>query len=106
MKRTDRERMDRELARQVKRARIAERRETKTTDISVGGFAKELGSRLMSDGDTIYNCEDDEVLEILMEMREYLDTKEFDAAVKKAVKATKVPDIKTPIDELRSLVAE
>lgn len=105
MKRTDRERMDRELARQVKRARNDERRANKASDMSPGAFAKELGSRLMSDGDSIYNTEDDEVLELVMEMREILDDKSFDAALRKAVKSTKVKDINTPLEELRAAVA-
>lgn len=105
MKRTDRERMDRELARQVKRARNDERRASRVDDISVGGFARALGDVLMSDGDCIYNIEDDEVLEIIMEMREMLDEKGFKAACKKAVKSHKIKDIQTPIEELSALVA-
>jgi hypothetical protein len=97
--------MDRELARQVKRIRNDEKRASKVDDISVGGFAKALSGVLMSDGDSIYNIEDDEVLEIVMEMREFLDDKGFNAACKKAVKSTKVKDIQTPIDELQALVA-
>lgn len=105
MKRTDRERMDRELARQVKRIRNDVKRESKVEDCSVGGFAKALSGVLMSDGDSIYNIDDDEVLEIVMEMREFLDDKAFAAACKKAVKTTKVKDIQTPVGELAALVA-
>ncbi len=104
MKRTDRERMDRELARQVKRARNDERRISKSSDNSPGAFAKELAARLLSDGETIYNTEDEQVLELLMEMREELDDKALDAALRKAIKTTKVKDIKTPFDELRAQV--
>ncbi len=106
MKRTDRERMDRELARQVKRVRNSERRMSKADDTSPGAFAKELAARLMSDGESIYNCEDDDVLELLLEMREALDDKALDVAIRKAVKSTKVKDVNTPFEELRAQVAE
>ena len=102
MKRTDRERMDRELARQVKRIKSDEKRESRVSDLSPGAMAKELGARLMSDGENIYNVEDDEVLELLIEMREALDDKALDGALRKAIKSTKVKDVKTPFDELRA----
>jgi hypothetical protein len=95
--------MDRELARQVKKARLDEKRSEGRVDISVGGFARALSEVLMSDGNSIYNADEDEVLEILMEMREILDDKACSAAIKKAVKMVKVKDVQSSVGELREL---
>lgn len=107
MKRTDQERLARELGRSEKKLRIAEKRNAGQDPESAGSYSKRLAGLLMSDGQQIYNIDnDEEVLEILMEMRENLSDKEMTVACRKAIKSTKVPDVETPLDEMMALVAD
>ncbi|TPV96688.1 MAG: hypothetical protein B7733_03510 [Myxococcales bacterium FL481] len=107
MKRTDQERLARELGRTEKKLRLAEKRTAGQDPVSAGAYSKRLAGLLMSDGQQIYNIDnDDGVLEVLMEMREQLSDKELVVALRRAIKMTKVPDIETPLDEMMALVAE
>ncbi|PRP97688.1 hypothetical protein ENSA5_31950 [Enhygromyxa salina] len=106
MKRTDQERIAREIGRQQKKESIREKRLTGKIDVSVGGYAKQLEDVFMWDDETIYNVQDDSVLEVLMEMKEDLSDKECEAALKRAIKRTKVKDRSTPFDEVMGLLAE
>ena len=106
MKRTDQERIAREIGRQQKKERIREKRINGKDDVSVGGYAKQLEEVFMWDDEIIYNIQDDGVLEILMNMKEDLSDKECHAAVKRAIKRTKVKDRETPFDEIKMLLAE
>ena len=102
MKRTDRERMERELRRLEKKERIAEKRSA--TESSVAGFAKALTGSFLYDDLHILNLEDDEILELLMEMKESLPEKQWDAALKKAVRMTKVEERQDALTQLRALL--
>lgn len=105
MKRTDQERIARELSRVQKHAARTARVEEGREDYSVGAFARRLTELFMHDGKHIYNISDDEeILETLLEMKEYLTEKEWNSAFKKAVKTTKVKEPAPAIDELRSLI--
>jgi len=99
MKRTDQERIAREIGRTQKKDAIREKRINGKEDISVGGYAKLLEETFMWDDETIYNVDDDGVLEILMDMKEDLSEKECEAALKRAIKRTKVRDRDTPFDD-------
>jgi hypothetical protein len=106
MKRTDQERIAREIGRQQKKDRISEKRINDRADISVAGYAKLLEGAFMWDDETIYNVQDDTVLEILMTMKEDLSEKECEAALKRAIKKTNVKDRDTPFDEAMLLLQE
>ncbi|MEE9386275.1 MAG: hypothetical protein V3V08_22920 [Nannocystaceae bacterium] len=107
MKRTDQERLARELGRTEKRARLADKRTSDSDPLSAGAYSKRLAGLLMSDGAQIYNISDDEeILEVLLEMRDELSERELTVAFKRAIKSTNVEDADTPLSELMSLVAE
>jgi hypothetical protein len=106
MKRTDQERIAREIGRQQKKDRIREKRINDKEDVSVGGYAKALEDAFMWDDETIYNVQDDSVLEVLMDMKEDLSDKDCEAAIKRAIKRTKVKDRDTPFDEAMQILQE
>jgi hypothetical protein len=106
MKRTDQERIAREIGRQQKKDRIREKRILGKDDISVAGYAKALEGVFMWDDETIYNVEDDTVLEVLMAMKEDLSDKECEAALKRAIKKTGVKDRDTPFDQAMLILQE
>jgi hypothetical protein len=106
MKRTDQERIAREIGRQQKKEAIREKRINGKEDISVGGYAKRLEEVFMWDDEVVYNIQDDTVLEVLMEMKEDLSDKECEAALKRAIKRTKVKDRDTPLSEAMLLLEE
>lgn len=102
MKRTDMERMERELKRIQKHADVIDRKTSKTgAKPTVGAYAKVLVDVLMYDEHSIYNFEDDAVLEVLMELKEVLPDKQHEPTLKKAVKMTKVVDVDGSFEELR-----
>jgi hypothetical protein len=101
MKRTDQERIERELKRVQKRERVADRRSMS----SMGEYIKGLNALLRHDGDSIYNTLDDEdILELLENMKEDLPEKDWDKVIRKAVNMTKVTERDTAVTELRSLI--
>ena len=104
MKRTDQERIAREIGRQQKKESIREKRLNGKESLSVGGFAKQLEDVLMWDDETIYNVQDDDVLEVLMSMKEELSEKDCQAALKRAIKKTKVKDRSTPFEEAKMVL--
>ena len=106
MKRTDQERIAREIGRQQKKEAIREKRLNGKPPGTVGDYAKQLEAVFMWDDETVYNVNDDAVLEILMDMKEDLSDKDCEAAIKRAIKRTKVKDRDTPFDEAMLLLAE
>ena len=106
MKRTDQERIAREIGRTQKKETIRNKRLNDKVDVSVSGFAKQLEDALMWDDETVYNIDDDNVLEVLMTMKEYLSDKDCEAAVKRAIKRTKIKDRDTPYEELGLILSE
>ncbi|MFV8755486.1 LB_289 family protein [Nannocystaceae bacterium ST9] len=106
MKRTDQERIAREIGRQEKKARIQERRASDKEDVSVAGYARRLETTFMWDDDTIYNMNDDAVLELMMEMKQDLSERDCEAALKRAIKTTGVSDKTTAYDEAMLVLAD
>lgn len=105
MKRTDQERIERELKRVQKRARIGEKRDAERPPQTVGAYIKELRGLLRHDEQVIYNTLDDEdILECLENMQEDLPENKWDTVIRKAVNATKVPERDRAVTELRSLI--
>lgn len=101
MKRTDQERIERELKRVQKREARGDRREMS----SMGEYIKGLNALLRHDGDSIYNTLDDEdILELLENMKEDLPEKDWNKVIRKAVNMTKVTQRETAVDELKTLL--
>jgi hypothetical protein len=106
MKRTDQERIAREIGRQQKKEDIRARIINNKEDVSVAGYAKALEDVFMWDDETVYNIQDDKVLEVLLEMKENLTDKDLEAALKRAIKKTGVKDRDTPFAEAIELLEE
>jgi hypothetical protein len=106
MKRTDMERMQRELRRVQKREAIdGKRADVRDEKLSVATCAKRLCDALMFDEHAIYNAQDDEdVLDVLLEIKEGLPDKQHVPVLKKAVKLTKVKDMDHGFDELKNML--
>ena len=107
MKRNDMERIERELKRAQKRARIGEKRDANRPPQTIGAYIKELKDLLRHDGNVIYNTlDDEEILELLENMKEDVPEAKWDTVIRKAVNSTKVTERETAVEELRSLIAE
>jgi hypothetical protein len=106
MKRTDQERIERELKRIQKRQKNADRRGTGEPG-SVGSYIKCLTALLRHDGHMIYNTlDDEEILEVLVNMKDDLPEKDWEKVIRRAVNLTKVTERETAVSELRSLIAD
>lgn len=106
MKRTDQERIAREIGRQEKKARIQEKRAGDKEDTSVSGYARRLETTLMWDDESIYNLADESVLELLMEMKQDLSERDCEAALKRAIKKTEVADKDAAYNDAIAALAE
>jgi hypothetical protein len=107
MKRTDLERVERELKRREKRDKIADRRSASADPRSVKVFTDTLFGLFRYDDQQIYNAEDDEeILELLLCMKEELLEKQWDPVLRKAVRMTEVADQDAAVEALRELMAD
>ncbi len=106
MKRTDQERIDREFRRTQKKARLDEKRAEKK-EASVGGYARALLDIFAFDETHIFNTSDDEdVLEVILEMKEALPEKQWEPTLRKAIRMTKVEEKQSAFEELRLLLED
>ncbi len=107
MKRTDKERIERTLKRSQKQEANNVRKVAGRKDVSPGTYAKELLALLQYDDDAIYNIDEDEdVLELILEMKDDLPAAKWDVVVKKAVKGTKVREKDSAITGLMALLTD
>lgn len=108
MKRTDLERMERELRRKQKKDRLQSKRlGDDREERGVRGFTEALYDLFQYDELQIYNAEDDEdILELLLEMKDELPTKQWEVVLKKAVRQTKVKEPEPALDALRILLED
>ncbi|MCA9711613.1 MAG: hypothetical protein KDK70_37605 [Myxococcales bacterium] len=106
MKRNDYERIERELKRVQKRARNDEKRDANRPPQTIGAYIKELKELLLDDGQVIYNIEDEQILEVLENMKEDVPEAKWDMIIRKAVNSKKVTERDKAVEELRSLIAE
>ncbi len=104
MKRTDAERIDRELRRTRKKQELLSKVEARKGR-SAGGFASALFERLMYDEDEVFNTsEDEDLLEIVLEMKEQLPEKQWEPVLRKAIRLTKVAHKQEAFERLRPLL--
>ena len=109
MKRTDQERIERELKRREKKSAVESRRVSnrEDTDATPGGYIQALLELLHYDKTTIYNAVgDDDVLEIMMSMKEDLPEKQWDSVLRSAVRKTKVSEKELAFSELKETLAQ
>jgi hypothetical protein len=109
MKRTDQERIERELRRREKKAKIAAARDDKPvrTDNSPGAFIQNLVELFQHDDVQIYNTtDDDDVMEVLLAMKEELPEKDWEKILRSAIRKTKVKEKELAFDELKSSLGE
>ncbi|HET6583694.1 MAG TPA: hypothetical protein VFG69_09605 [Nannocystaceae bacterium] len=111
MKRTDQERIERELKRREKHAKAT----AKSPDAagageagnSVSGYIKNLFALLHYDEQQVYNTKDDEaVFELLLNMKIDLPEEKWDAVLKSAIQKTKVVEKELAFNELKALLAD
>jgi hypothetical protein len=110
MKRTDQERIERELRRREKKEKIAASRgdrEFGDEDVSPGTYIKNLVDLFQHDDVQIYNTtDDDEVMELLLSMKEELPEKDWDKVLRSAIRKTKVQEKELAFTELKSVLAD
>ena len=110
MKRTDQERIERELKRREKHAKAT----AKSTDAggaeggaSVSGYIKNLVALLHYDEQQIYNTKDDEaVFELLLNMKIDLPEEKWETVLKSAIQKTKVTEKELALSELKAMLAD
>lgn len=104
MKRTDQERIERELKRREKKTAVESRRvgAREDMDATPGGYIQALLDTLHYDKTTIYNAAgDDEILEIMMSMKEDLPENKWESVLRSAVRKTKVSEKDLAFNELK-----
>ena len=107
MKRTDLERVERELKRREKLLKIRERRTPSVDAKTVKGYTDALFERLLHDDQAIYNIEDnEEILELMLEMREDLAAKQWEVVIRKAVRQTAVAEQEEAVVLLKEMVED
>lgn len=108
MKRTDQERIERELRRREKRAKVIERKGgSERPEASPSAYIQTFVERFQFDDQVIYNTQDDEdVLELLIGMKEDLPEKDWEGVLKSAIRKTKVQQKDTAFNELKALLEE
>lgn len=120
MKRTDQERIERELKRREKHAKLPERLATDgaadpsavVAALPVGGltvseYVRNLLALLQYDEQQIYNARDDEdVFGLLLTMKADLPEKQWETVLRSAVQKTKVVEKDLALTELRALLAD
>lgn len=118
MKRTDQERIERELKRREKHARVvAKPDEVGTPDagapapivggLTVSEYVRNLLALLHYDEQQVYNARDDDnVFELLLTMKADLPEKQWETVLRSAVQKTKVVEKDLALTELRALLAD
>lgn len=103
MKSTDIARKDRDLRKARKKEEVLARKGMKGSR-SVGDYINELADLFFHDGTKIYNISSsEEILLLLEEMKEEIPEKQWNNALRKAVKKTKVTEKDAALEELRSM---
>ncbi|MEM6296437.1 MAG: hypothetical protein AAGA54_34540 [Myxococcota bacterium] len=109
MKRTDQERIERELKRREKKSAVESRRvgNRDDADATPGGYIQALLETFQYDKTTIYNAVgDDDILEIMMSMKEDLPEKQWESVLRSAIRKTKVSDKELAFTELKETLAQ
>ena len=112
MKRTDQERIERELKRREKHERAGKKSPDDVGEVALSGgsvkdYIKNLVALLEYDDHQVYNTRDDEnVFELLLNMKNDLPEKQWDTVIKTAIQKTKVAEKELAFVELKALIAD
>lgn len=119
MKRTDQERIERELKRREKHAKAPERvgvadasagapvAAAVTGGLTVSEYVRNLLALLHYDEQQIYNTsDDDDVFELLLTMKADLPEKQWETVLRSAIQKTKVVEKDLALTELKALLAD
>lgn len=107
MKRTDIEKMEREQKKKAKKdfledKRLKDRDAEKTESYFING----LFDLFQYDESSIFNVKySEKILELVMDMQNSLDSKDWENVFKKAIKRTKVRSKQEALEELKSLLS-
>jgi len=105
MKRTDQERIERELRRREKKVRVTERRTSARPEASASAYIKVLLEAFEFDDNIIFNTANDEnVQELLMSMKEDLPEKDWEGVLRSAIRKTKVQEKDAAFSELKAIL--
>ncbi len=105
MKRTEIERIERELKRAEKKERSVKGRDGGGGDASVGDYIERLFGMFRYDENEIFNSRDNvDILEVLEDMKQDLPEKKWEDVLKKAIKKTRVRERDRAYQELFELL--
>lgn len=105
MKRTEIERIERELWRAAKKETRLE--PGAPSDTSVGAYIERLFGLFRFDNNEIFNASEDmKILELLEEMKAHVPAKKWDDVLKKAIKKTRVEQKDKAMNELKQLIGD
>ncbi len=105
MKRTEIERIEREVKRVHKRDALAQKRQQDTEGETPGFYIDKLFSLFRYDQSEIFNTQNDiSILEVLEEVREKISSKKWDDILRKAIKKSGVKERDKAFMELRELL--
>ncbi len=106
MKRTELERIEREVRRVEKRSEFLQRRQGSQGAQSVGDYIEKLYGLFRYDEEEIFNTQEDlAILEVLEEMQLSLPQKKWDDVLRKAIKKAGVRHKDKALTELKSLLS-
>ncbi|MBK6915829.1 MAG: hypothetical protein IPH07_00370 [Deltaproteobacteria bacterium] len=112
MKRTDQERIERELKRREKHAKLVKPNgeggeAAPAAARGVSDYVRTLVTLLQFDEEQIYNTRDDEdVFALLLEMKSELAEKHWETVLKSAIQKTKVAQKEQALTELKALITD
>ena len=106
MKRTELEKIEREVKRVEKRNQLSQKRKEGQNKQSVGEYIESLASLFRYDSEEIFNAEDDvDILELLEGMKEFLPEKKWEDVLRKAIKKTGVKKKDLALEQIKNLLA-
>lgn len=105
MKRNDLDKLNREIRRQQKKAKIANKRDESAGDVKT--YAQNLFNLLQYDENCIFNTrEDEDLLELFLGFKDEIPEDKWEQVLRKAIRMTKVADKDSAYTELRAALDE
>lgn len=106
MKSTDLARRDREIRRSQKKEEMVHRRQGKRGERSVGDYISILSEKFFHDDVKIYNIKtnNEEIVELLKEIKEEIEDKQWDTILRKAVKKSGISGREEAFQDLKKLL--
>ena len=106
MKRTELERIEREVKRVQKREELAQKRKQGEGSLSVGAYIDQLHACFRYDENEIFNTQEDvSILEVLEEVQANLPSHKWEDVLRKAVKKAGIKKREKAFIELKELLS-